>query len=334
MKRIALSLVLMMIPVSASAQDFLAGQAAYESGDYREAARVWRSLAEQGDARSQARLGELHDQGLGVLQDYAQATRWFRVAARHGNPDAQVNLGEAYLNGRGVEQNFREAMNWFQAAAEQGHAEGQANLGDMYLLGPGVAWSFLTARPNAAGLLTQVHGMPQDSVTAHMWFNIAATNGFEPAAERRALVERSMTSADVAMAQRRARECLESDYQDCTPPNMGSGTGVYQQVLTQNDMDALRLSIESCWDIGTMTPESLQVIVTIGFEMSPDARPIAETIHMVSASGQSPAAKAGAFEAGRQAIERCGVNGYGLPADLYDQWRLVEITFNPGRISR
>ncbi len=103
--------------------------------------------------------------------------------------------------------------------------------------------------------------------------------------------------------------------------------------LSQADSDMLRLSIESCWNVGILSTEALNVVITIAFEMTPDSRPIEATIRQVSASGGSLAAQQAAFDAGRQAIAQCGINGYGLPQDLYDQWRNVEITFNPARMS-
>ncbi|PWE27062.1 hypothetical protein C4N9_18835 [Pararhodobacter marinus] len=98
-------------------------------------------------------------------------------------------------------------------------------------------------------------------------------------------------------------------------------------------MDGLRLSVEQCWNVGILSTEALNVVITIAFEMTPDARPVESSIRQVSASGGSAGAQQAAFDAGRQAIVQCGTNGYGLPSDLYDQWRLVEITFNPARMS-
>ena len=95
----------------------------------------------------------------------------------------------------------------------------------------------------------------------------------------------------------------------------------------------LRLSIEQCYNVGILSVEALAVVITIAFEMTTDARPIDSTIRMVSASGGSAAAQQAAFDAGRQAIAQCGITGYGLPIDLFDQWRNVEITFNPARMS-
>ena len=36
-----------------------------------------------------------------------------------------------------------------------------------------------------------------------------------------------------------------------------------------------------------------------------------------------------AFEAARRAVIRCGASGYHLPAEKYDQWREIEMTFDP-----
>ncbi|RMF75366.1 MAG: sel1 repeat family protein [Alphaproteobacteria bacterium] len=49
-----------------------------------------------------------------------------------------------------------------------------------------------------------------DPVAAHMWFNLAARCGLAEAAEERRLLAQEMTPAEVARAQRLAREWLES----------------------------------------------------------------------------------------------------------------------------
>ena len=70
-------------------------------------------------------------------------------------------------------------------AAEQGDANVQALLGGMYYGGDGV---------------------PQDRVLAHMWYNLAAAQGHAIAKELRDLMAKSMTSEQIAEAQRLARE--------------------------------------------------------------------------------------------------------------------------------
>ncbi len=99
--------------------------------------------------------------------------------------DAQKALGSMYADGRGVVQDFMEAAKWYRKAAEQGHLIAQDELGRMYALGRGVA---------------------QDYVLAHMWLNLAAAKGMTDAAKERDELTSRMTSAQIAEAQRLARE--------------------------------------------------------------------------------------------------------------------------------
>lgn len=99
--------------------------------------------------------------------------------------------------------------------------------------------------------------------------------------------------------------------------------------LSPSQADALRLAIQSCWNVGALSTDALLVTVTVGFTLTPSAMPEQGTIRVVSASGGSEAAISQAFETARRAIIRCAGDGYGLPADQYDAWRDVEITFNP-----
>ena len=48
-----------------------------------------------------------------------------------------------------------------------------------------------------------------------MWFNIAAANKVSGALKNREEVAEQMSAADISEAQRRARVCMESGYQDC-----------------------------------------------------------------------------------------------------------------------
>jgi hypothetical protein len=84
-----------------------------------------------------------------------------------------------------VPQDDREAVRWYRLAAERGYALAQYNLGRMYYFGKGV---------------------PQDYVEGHLWWNLAAAQGDEDAAKNRDIVARLMTPAQLAEAQRLARE--------------------------------------------------------------------------------------------------------------------------------
>jgi hypothetical protein len=56
----------------------------------------------------------------------------YRMLAETGDAAAQNRLGLIYQNGEGVPQNDAEAVRWYLKAAEQGYADAQNNLGLMY----------------------------------------------------------------------------------------------------------------------------------------------------------------------------------------------------------
>jgi TPR repeat protein len=132
----------------------------------------------------------MYREGRGVAQDYAVAAVWYRKAADQGDASAQNNLGFMYHRGRGVPQDYAAAAVWYRKAADQGNASAQNDLGFMYGEGRGV---------------------PQDYVQAHMWFDIAAANlaikqERDTAVRNRDKVAAKMTPAQIAEAQKLARE--------------------------------------------------------------------------------------------------------------------------------
>ena len=58
-------------------------------------------------------------------------------------------------------------------------------------------------------------GVLKDYVYAHMWGNLAASNGNEKGGKLRDFVEKEMTPAQIADAQKLARECVRKKYKGC-----------------------------------------------------------------------------------------------------------------------
>jgi TPR repeat protein len=189
---IAISLLVGSVS-TVTAQDVLKGFEAYQAGDYQTALTEWRIAATQGDALAQYSLGRLYNNGTGVLQDDVEAAKWYRLAAEQGDAYAQNSLGVIY-GGEGVLQDDAEAVRWYRLSAEQGYALAQYNLALMYEYGEGVL---------------------QSNVMAHMWYNIASANGQDKAGEWRDERAGLMTNADISKAQELARECMNSNYQNC-----------------------------------------------------------------------------------------------------------------------
>ncbi len=117
--------------MTAHAADFSVGYEASQRGDYATALRIFRQLADQGNAAAQFNLGLMYRNGQGVPQDYKESVRWYRKAADQGNASAQTGLGYSYWKALGVTQDYAAAVRWFRKAADQGDAGGQVNLGNM-----------------------------------------------------------------------------------------------------------------------------------------------------------------------------------------------------------
>ena len=95
----------------------------------------------------------------------------------------------------GILQDFETALKWYILTAEQGNATAQYNLGVMYALGQGVI---------------------EDKVYAHMWANIANSNGHENGKKlMEFLLEQGITPSQIEKAQDLARECVKKNYKGC-----------------------------------------------------------------------------------------------------------------------
>jgi hypothetical protein len=68
------------------------GMAAYNRGDYVPAMRVFRALAEQGNAKAQNVLGVMFRKGEGVPKNPARAHMWLSFAAKRGDATAKAEL--------------------------------------------------------------------------------------------------------------------------------------------------------------------------------------------------------------------------------------------------
>lgn len=185
------------------AQRFIGFQYEYGQSVPKSAAEaaVWyRKAADQGDPLSHFRLGEVYSVpakwGDDVPPDFEVAAKHFRFAADRGLPNAQEALGDLYKSGEGVLEDYSEAAKWYRRAAEQGESTAQYKIGRMYESGQGSA---------------------RDLVQAHKWFNLAAAAPNPPAfsdqwwvkkeaSDSRTRITRLMTSAQIAEAQKLARQ--------------------------------------------------------------------------------------------------------------------------------
>jgi TPR repeat protein len=159
--------------------------AASDRGDHATAVPLFRALAIQGNVQAQSALGYRYFHSIGVPQDYAEAAKWYHRPAIQGHLLAQYNLGVMYARGWGVHRDYHEAAKWYRLAADNGSSAAQYDLGKLYEEG---------------------HGVPQDYALAYKWFNLAAAQNNQDAEKYRDSIAQRMTPAQIAEAQKLARE--------------------------------------------------------------------------------------------------------------------------------
>ena len=127
--------------------------------------------------------------------------------------------------------------------------------------------------------------------------------------------ETAVDDAAVAAALADALAASESPAVPAGPPMTGS------------EREGFRVAVNACWNVDPGS-EAARATITVGFTLDQSGR-VQGDVRLLSADGGSDGAQSIAFQAARRAILRCQRDGYQLPADKYDQWREVEITFDP-----
>ena len=120
-------------------------------------------------------------------EDAAAAVRDLKPLAEQGDAQAQFSLGSLYYQGLGVPQDYPEAVKWLTSAAGQRYLYAEVTLGG--ILSDGVQ-----------------DVIPKDYPQAHMWFSFAAAQGDAEALKLRDSLAMKMTPAQIAAAQKLARE--------------------------------------------------------------------------------------------------------------------------------
>ena len=146
--------------------------------------RKLKVLAENGNLYAGALLSGLYVKGIGVEQDQTQAANWFWKTAESGYPIFQTMAGLINMEHERCDM----AADWFGKAANQGEGHAKGFLGILYAEGKGVI---------------------KDAVRAYMWLSLASLDGIDGAAGGRDLIEKEMSSGQIADAERLAREWME-----------------------------------------------------------------------------------------------------------------------------
>ena len=98
--------------------------------------------------------------------------------------------------------------------------------------------------------------------------------------------------------------------------------------MTGAEKDAFRVAVQQCWVVDPGS-QAGRVTVTVEFELGRDGK-VAGQVSLIDHNAESDSAANSAYESARRAILRCQTqNGFPLPPEKYEQWRRVQMTFDP-----
>lgn len=223
----------MIFPFAVLADDYDRAVQAAKTGHGAEAKSILTKMAEKGDVRAQAQLGELYITTGKSDQDRREGVKWIKAAAEKGNAIAQYNLGNFFLDGKLVPLDHKAAMDWLLKAAAQNVPEAQLNIASMFADGEGVPQDFKEAanwlklaasngnndaqialgRAYAQGI-----GVEKDPLRGFMWGQIAADTSPMTEVEKkqvRELAEKSLSKEDLIQANQMIKKCQASKFKEC-----------------------------------------------------------------------------------------------------------------------
>ncbi len=96
--------------------------------------------------------------------------------------------------------------------------------------------------------------------------------------------------------------------------------------LTGSERAGLVLAVQQCWNVPIGLQDADDLAVVIAIELSRDGK-LKSNPKLIEPAGTPTGTIRQAFEAGRRALIRCAP--YDLPVEKYEQWRQIEVVFNP-----
>jgi hypothetical protein len=150
-----------------------------------------------------------------------------------------------------------------------------------------------------------------------------------PAAEAQAEAEAAPAPEEDSIADAVAAALSEADAEPAGTNGTVENAG---PPMTDGEKDALRVAVQACWNVGSLSSDALLTTVTVAVSVAQDGIPDVSSIRMIGFQGGTEASARQAYEAARRAIIRCGAKGFQLPPEKYEQWRNIEMEFNPERM--
>jgi uncharacterized protein len=198
--------------------------------NYTLAYKWWMLATKQNHPGATFSIGVIYNTGSGLPRDETKAFQWFKKSADLGEKYAYETLGDFYREGIVVRRNYKLAYRYYKKAALLGVTWAMYRSGLMakklahlpVISSSAKRWFSMAADQgdrDAMFELGVVHaegiGTLQNFVTAHMWLNITSSFGNVKARTYRDKIAKKMTPAQIAEAQKLARECVKKKYKGC-----------------------------------------------------------------------------------------------------------------------
>ncbi len=169
---------------------------------------------------------------------------------------------------------------------------------------------------------------PEETTTQIVIEDLAPTTSVRPSTRpsRPAPVAQTQTAqetpAPTPAPQEDVAAALEAALAATDAPAIAAGPP-----MTGSERDSFRISVNRCWNVDPGSVAA-RVTVEVAFNLERDGTVRGNEVRLLSSQGDNGAVDI-AFQAARRAILRCQSGGYQLPAEKYDQWQEVVITFDP-----
>ena len=149
------------------------------------------------------------------------------------------------------------------------------------------------------------------------------TRPARPAPVAETPLEDAVDPVAAALAAAGATETPPTDPTPQPTPGLSGGQ------LSDGDKSGFLRQIGNCWNTGTLSTGAQNTIIVMVFDMTPDGRPVSDSVRLSSFNGGTSTDADAAFQTARRALIRCTGEGYDLPRDQYDLWQRVELTVDP-----
>jgi len=163
------------------------------------------SLATQGSAQAQFKLGAMYESGEGFIKNQKEAAKLFLLSAQQGNAQAQFRLGRMYCSGRGVPEEIKMAHMLFNIASTMTESIAISYMDFLECISNDELFSLkYNLTPEAERPYFDVYIGNKDLVDTSFLESITT------AGELRDYLERRMTKSEIEEAQQLALELVQS----------------------------------------------------------------------------------------------------------------------------